>query len=318
VIIKVTPTGTTSVFAGAANEFGRLVGIGLNTTQTFLIVSDATAQQVKKISMASPATITVLAGSGTAGNVDGTGTGASFRFGNRRVDDSGRGELGQGLAVDAADNVYVGEVYGTGTSGGESQLRKITPAGVVTVVPNSLITMPTSGDALHSPAGLTINSLGEPVYIGGASSFFQGVAKITSTAMVRLAGRVSNESMDDGTGAAVTFTYPKALQFFGGYYYIADGWNAALRRMDGTGRVITLAGVGRMDSPTWCICGITGPTENSYVMPSLFNSDPNRYITAAHAIMLDQMGGVAVRSPNEIYLSDYGLNFKMIWKIRIE
>jgi hypothetical protein len=53
-------------------------------------------------------------------------------------------------------------------------------------------------------------------------------------------------------------------------------------------------------------------------MPSLFNSDPNRYITAAHAIMLDQMGGVAVRSPNEIYLSDYGLNFKMIWKIRIE
>ena len=49
VIIKVTPAGVTSVFAGGANEFGRLTGIGIDHAAGLMRVSDATAKQVKTI-----------------------------------------------------------------------------------------------------------------------------------------------------------------------------------------------------------------------------------------------------------------------------
>jgi len=320
IIIKVTPDGTTSTFAGAANEFGRLVGLGIDNSTSKMYVSDATAQQVKWFNLSTPATIAVLAGSGTAGNADGTGIAASFRFGLDRVDNFSTNERGQGLTVDPAGNVYVGEIYGTASSGLESQVRKITPAGVVTTVPGSRITMPMDGDDLHSVAGLTVlQPSNEVVYIGGGSSLFQGVARVnTAGTMTRLAGKVSFENLNDGTGSVAEFAYPKSLSYNSPYYHIADGSNGAYRRMTTTGTVTTIAGVGHFDTPTFCICGITGPVTGSYTFPSIFDADPNRFEIAAHNIMMDQVGGIAVRNNGLVYLSDYGLNFKCIWKIRIE
>ena len=320
VIIKVTPEGATSTFAGAANEFGRLVGLGINAATSNMYVSDATAQQVKWFNLSTPSVVSVLAGSGTAGNDDGTGTAASFRFGVQRVDNFSSNELGQGLTLDPTGNVYVGEIYGTASSGFESQIRKITPAGVVTTVPGSRITMPMDGDDLHPISGLTIlQPSNEPVYIGGSSSFYQGVARInTAGTMTRLAGKVSHEDLNDGTGAAAEFAYPKALSYFNGYYHVADGSNGAYRRSTLTGDVITIAGVGHFDTPTFCICGIMGPVSATYVFPSIFDGDPNKFEIAAHNIMMDQVGGIAVKTNGLVYLSDYGLNFKCIWKIRIE
>ena len=86
VVLKVTPTGTVTTFAGAANEFGRLVGIGINNALNRMYVSDATAQRVLAIDMVTPTLVTTLAGSGTAGNTDGAGVAASFKFGNQTVD----------------------------------------------------------------------------------------------------------------------------------------------------------------------------------------------------------------------------------------
>jgi hypothetical protein len=142
VIIKVTPAGVSSMFAGAANEFGRLVGIGIDLTTLRIYVADATAQQVKGFNLSSPSTVFVLAGSGMAGNADGAGAVASFRFGTARVDNFGTNERGQGLHVDALGNILVGEQFGTAFSGGESQIRKISPAGLVSTVAGSRITMP--------------------------------------------------------------------------------------------------------------------------------------------------------------------------------
>jgi hypothetical protein len=48
-IIKVSPTGVNSLFAGAGDVFGRLVGIGIDESRGLLYVSDATSQQVKAI-----------------------------------------------------------------------------------------------------------------------------------------------------------------------------------------------------------------------------------------------------------------------------
>lgn len=319
VIIKVTPTGTTSLFAGGANEFGRLVGIGLDLTTLRMYVADATAQKVKRFNLSSPSVVTDVAGSGVAGNTDGTGIGASFRFGTERVDDFVSNERGQGMHVDNLGNIYVGEQYGTALSNRESQIRKIV-GSYVTTIPGSRITMPTGPESLHPVAGLTVlPTTGEVAYIGGASSFFQGIARITTAAsMVRVAGKVSNENLVDGTGAAAEFSFPKAISYWNNYYHVADGSNGAYRRVSLTGNVITLAGVGHFNTPSFCFCGITGPRDSSYVYPPIFDSDPNKFKTRAKAIIMDQVGGIATRSNNLIYLSDFGTNFKCIWRIRIE
>ena len=320
VIIKVTPDGTTSTFAGGTNEFGRLVGIGIDASTSKMYVSDATAQQVKWFNLSTPSVITVLAGSGTAGNVDGTGTAASFRFGTQRVDNFSSNELGQGLTVDPTGNVFVGEMYGTASSGYESQIRRITPGGVVTTVTGSRITMPMDGDDLHPVAGLTtLQPSNEPVYIGGSSSFYQGIARINTVGtQTRLAGKVSNENLNDGTGTAAEFAFPKAISYNAPYYHVADGTNGAYRRVTTTGTVTTVAGVGHFDTPSFCFCGIAGPATGTYIFPSVFDADPNKFEIAASAIIMDQVGGIAVRNNGLVYLSDYGTNFKCIWKIRIE
>ncbi|HYJ37277.1 MAG TPA: hypothetical protein VEV87_01625 [Chitinophagaceae bacterium] len=318
VIFKITPEGVTSLFAGGKNEFGRLVGIGIDPAASRMYVADATAQQVKWFSFPTPTTVSVLAGSGTAGNTDGTGTAASFTLGIERVDDFGTNEKGQGLTVDGAGNIYVGEKFGTDAL--LSQIRKITPAGEVTTVPGSRISMVMGPDDWHSPSGLTIlQPTGEVVYIGGASSLYQGIARVTTAGtMVRIAGQNSHEDLVDGTGVNAEFAYPKALSYFNGYYHVADGTNGAYRRVTTTGQVITIAGVGHFATPSYCICGITGPVSASYIFPSIFDSNPDKHEIAASAIIMDQVGGIAVRNNRLVYLSDYGRDFKCIWKIRIE
>ena len=69
-IMKVTPAGVVSVFAGGRNEFGRLVGIGIDNSRNILYVSDATTQRVKAISLTGSPVISTLAGSWSAGNTD--------------------------------------------------------------------------------------------------------------------------------------------------------------------------------------------------------------------------------------------------------
>lgn len=315
VVLKVTPAGVVSTFAGAANEFGKLAGIGIDNTRNVLYVADATVQRVLKIDMSNPATVSILAGSGTAGNTDGAGIAASFHFGAQRVSDFGFSEQGQGLSIDHTGNIYVGENYGTGAFG--SQVRKITPEGVVTTLPGSQI-MPAGEAAVAVPAGVTITPAGDVYYAGGASGFFQGITRITTAGVrSRFAGKVSFEGLDDGTGAAAQFSYPKAITHYGTNLYVADGTNGALRRVAiATGEVITLAGVGHFNTNRFCGCGTLPPLEGSFRLPSiLIATGADYYEMAARAIRMDQVGGVAASTDRLIYVSDHG--YKCIWKITI-
>ncbi len=314
-VLKVTPAGVVTTFAGAANEFGKLAGIGIDNVRNVMYVADATTQRVLKIDMTTPSTVTILAGSGVAGNTDGTGTAASFSFGAQRVNDFATSEKGQGLALDNTGNVYVGENYGAITFA--SQIRKITPEGVVTTLPGSQI-IPTGEADIAVPAGVAITSSAEVFYVGGSSGIFQGVTRITAAGVrSRFAGKVSFEGLNDGTGAVAQFSYPKAVANYNTSLYVADGTNGALRSVTtATGQVITLAGVGHFNTNRFCGCGTLPPLEGSYRMPSiLIIPGADYYEEAARAIRMDQAGGVAVRNDRLIYVSDHG--YKCIWKITI-
>lgn len=314
VVLKVTPTGTVTTFAGGANEFGRLVGIGISNALNRMYVADATAKRILSIDMVTPTSVTTLAGSGTAGNADGVGTAASFRFGAQPVDDFGTSETGQGLTLDGDGNIYVGEMYGTASFA--TQIRKITPAGVVTTVVGSRIE-PMAMTDVAQPSGLTAVSGTELYYVCGSSGFFQGIKKVSAGAITTTAGKTSFEGLNDGTGAIAQFSYPKAIANHSGYLYVADGTNGALRRVwIATGNVITLAGVGHFNTSRFNGAGFLPPLQGSFSMPSPFIiPGADFFETAAAAIRMDQVGGVAVRNTGLIYVADYG--YRCIWKITI-
>jgi hypothetical protein len=230
------------------------------------------------------------------------------------VNDFGTSEIGQGMTIDADGNLYVGEMY-TATITFASQVRKITPSGVVTVVTGSRIE-PMSQTEVAMPSGVSIDAGNNIHYVSGSSGFFQGITKITSGGVAsRLAGKTSFEGLNDGTGNVAQFSYPKAITSLNTYFYVADGTNGALRRVSNTGAVITLAGVGHFETAAYCACPFVGPRDSSYVMPSVFVVPADAYETLAKAIRMSQAGGVAVRNAGLIYVADYG--YRCIWKITI-
>lgn len=122
---KITPAGVVSTLAGSgsygsangtgtAASFQEPYGIAVSANGT-VYLADAHANQVRKIT--STGVVTTFAGSGSAGSVDGTGTAATF-------------DVPTGTVVDANGNVYVSQL-------GNSLIRKITPAGVVTTFAGS-------------------------------------------------------------------------------------------------------------------------------------------------------------------------------------
>lgn len=313
-ILKTTAAGATTVFAGAGDLFGRLVGIGIDESRGLLYISDATSQQVKSIRIATPSVITVLAGSGVAGNTDGTGTAASFRFGNQRVDEPGSGEIGQGLAVDASGNVFVCEIY---TSALSSQIRRISPIGVTNTVTGTRI-IPTSAGSIVAASGIALNSVNEIFTCSGSPALFQGVSKFTPSGVYSsFAGQVSFVEFSDGIGAMARFIYPKAIRALNNYLFIADSHNGALRRISPSGFVHTLAGVGFQRTNSFhATADYLAPREGSYrIARTFFGTDVHQFENAATAIRMDRPGGVAVVNDGLIYVSDYG--YKCIWKVTI-
>ncbi|MGO8055938.1 hypothetical protein, partial [Rhizobium leguminosarum] len=86
------------------------------------------------------------------------------------------------------------------------------------------------------------------------------------------------------------FNYPKAVRYFNTFLYVADGTNGALRRVNASGRVITLAGVGHFNTNSYGESGsFLPPLEGSYLMEGILAlPDTDYYEVAASAIRMDQ------------------------------
>jgi sugar lactone lactonase YvrE len=212
---------TVTTLAGLGGNHGSTEGSGSNArfngpssvavdNAGNVYVADQINHTVRKVTSAGEAT--TLAGlAGYAGSQNGTGTVARF---NRP----------EGVAVDGAGNVYVGE-YFNGT------LRKVTSAGVVT----------TLAAGLGSPYGVAVDGATN-IYVADSEGYT--IRKVTRFGSVTtLAGSVGLSGNLDGIGGAARFNYPTGVAVDGATnIYVADTWNHSIRKVTPARVVTTIAG----------------------------------------------------------------------------
>jgi hypothetical protein len=160
-IRKITPAGVVSTFAGQTTA-GAFDATGTNATFNApngvavdssgnVYVADTISNRIRKITSAG--VVSTLAGNGSQGSSDGTGTNSSFYW-------------PRGVAVDSVGNVYVADDTGV-------RIRKITPSGVVTTLAGSSsgFSDGTGTNAnFNSPRAITVNSEGTIIYISDTAN----------------------------------------------------------------------------------------------------------------------------------------------------
>ncbi len=208
----------TTVVNGGLNQ---PTGIAVDSAG-WLYVAESGNHRILKISPAGA--ISVFAGSGVAGNLNGTGTAAQFN-------------TPYGVAIDAAGYVYVADH-------GNHRFRKISPAGVVTTfagsTPGFLNANGTSAQ-FNDPHAVAVEQSTGNVYITETAN--HRVRKITPSGDVTsVAG--SSVGNQDGTGAGVMFHDPLGIAIYSdGNLYVADNGNNRIRRVTApAGVTTTLAG----------------------------------------------------------------------------
>jgi len=242
---KVTPAGVVTTLAGSAAEGGSADGTGSDArfgdgfsadllggplgvatdTARNVYVADKFNHTIRKVTPAG--VVTTLAGlAGVSGSEDGTGSVARFHD-------------PVGVATDNAGNVYVADQ-------GNSTIRKITPAGVVTTIAGSAGLRGSddgtgSAARLRSPYGVAADT-GANLYV--AESVDNTIRKITPAGVVTtIAGSPGTFGSADGTGSAARFGEPQGVATDkSGNIYVADGFNHTIRKITPAGVVTTIAG----------------------------------------------------------------------------
>jgi sugar lactone lactonase YvrE len=226
-----------------------------------MYVIDENSHSIRKVT--SSGVVSTLAGRGTTGSTNGTGTNASFYYpsgvavdssGNIYVADQGNHRIRKitsagvvttlagnsqgysdgtgtnasfnapyGVAVDSVGTVYVADAN-------NNRIRKITPLGVVT----------TFASGFSGPIGIIVDSSGN-VYVSEHGSSHR-IYKITSAGVVStLAG--NSQGYSDGTGTNTSFNAPWGLAVdSSGNLYVGDYTNNRIRKITSAGVVTTLAG----------------------------------------------------------------------------
>jgi sugar lactone lactonase YvrE len=222
-IRKITPSGAVSTLAGKPGNYGSSDGTGTGAlfgaprgivvdTNGNVYIADTSNETIRKMTPAG--VVTTLAGLvNSFGTADGTGNGARFNF-------------PEGLAVDASGNIYVAD-------SGNSSIRKVTPAGVVTTFAG----FTGSGGAadgtgntarFNTPTGIAIDAGGN-TYV--ADNGNNAIRKVTQAGVVTtLAGLSGSPGSADGIGSAVRFHFPSGVAVdASGDLFITDSQNNTIR-----------------------------------------------------------------------------------------
>lgn len=223
----------TTTYAGSGNT-GSVDGAGSSAefhypkasamdNQGNIFVVDSFNHTIRKISPAQ--VVTTFAGSaGNSGFTNGTGAAAAFNYPT-------------GIAIDSADNLYVTD---------NNQIRKITPAAVVTTFAGSTTSGSSNGIGSLAefalPSGIAIDEAG---FFYVADTANHTIRKITPSASVTtLAGSPGNSGSTDGTGSAARFYRPYGVAVDSvGNVFVGDEQNHIIRKITPSGVTTTYAGL---------------------------------------------------------------------------
>ena len=185
--------------------------IGITTDGTNLFVVDRGNNEIRKI-VISTGVVTTLAGSGTTGSTDATGTAASFNS--------------PGDITTDGTNLFV-------TDGGNNKIRKIVIAtGVVTTLAGSGAAGSTDGTgtaaSFNYPAGITTD--GTNLFVADVVNNKIRKVAISTGVVTTLAGSGTAGSTE-GTGTAASFNSPRHITTDGTNLFVADYNNNKIRKI---------------------------------------------------------------------------------------
>jgi len=172
------------------------------------------------------AAVTTLAGSGSTGSTNGTGTAAAFYFPSS-------------VAVDSSGAVYVADF-------GNNLIRKVMPSGLVTTLAGGGSPANANGTGtaagFSGPVGVAVDTSGN-VYVADSGNNL--IRKITSAGVVTTLAGSGSQGNTNGNGTAASFYNPAGVAVDGsGNVYVADQGNCSIRKITPAGVVTTLAGSG--------------------------------------------------------------------------
>jgi len=226
----------------------------ITTDGTNLYVADTKNNLIRKIVISTGA-VTTLAGTGSMGSANGTGTSASFYY-------------PQGITTDGT-NLYVAEE-------GNHLIRKIViSTGVVTTVAGTGSSGSANGTGTSAsfqfPGGITTD--GTNLYVADYGNDLIRQIVISTGVVTTVAGTGSSGSAN-GTGTSASFQNPKGVTTDGTNLYVADMFNHLIRKIViSTGAVTTVAGTGSQGSADG-----TGTSASFYRPTGITTDGTNLYV----------------------------------------
>ncbi|MBI4691615.1 MAG: Ig-like domain-containing protein [Nitrospirae bacterium] len=214
---------------------------GITTDGTNLFVADGNNNKIRQI-VISTGVVTTLAGSGTAGSTDATGTSASF---NRPF----------GVTTDGT-NLYVADYN-------NNKIRKIVISnGIVTTLAGSGTAGSTDATgtaaSFYNPIGVTTD--GTNLFVAEYGNHIIRKIVISTSDVTTIAGSAGSSGSTDATGTAASFYNPTGITTDGTNLFVADYNNHKIRQI--SPGADTTAPTVSSTSPT---SGATGVTINGNV-----------------------------------------------------
>lgn len=214
----------TTGYTGGFNVLGMAADANGN-----VFLSDWACSCIRKVS--SSGTPSVYAGTyGSAGHADGPAAIAKFSF-------------AQGLALDAAGNLYVADTS-------NRRVRKVTPGGIVSTLAGDGIAGhldgPGSTARFYSMGGIAVAANGK-IYVNDFSASNSYLREISPAGVVTtLAGGAAG--FVDGPLATAKFSAITGMTTIGARIYLTDSYNQRIRRIM-YHRITTSDDVGQKDPP---------------------------------------------------------------------